>query len=147
VALLLGAGPQPVSVASPERPAIELQPLVTSGLHHPVYITELPDRTGRLFVLEQPGRIRIIRNGQLLAAPFLDITQRVRSSGSEQGLLGMAAHPDYARNGRYVLNYTRSPDGATVIAEYRASDNADLSQTAETTLLVIPHPYANHNGG
>jgi glucose/arabinose dehydrogenase len=133
--------------AEPAQTAIGTRPLISSGLQHPLFLTHAGDRSGRLFVVEQPGRIRIIRNGSLLPAPFLDITHRVRSSGAEQGLLGLAFHPGFARNGRYVVNYTRNPDGATVIAEYRVSTGADVSESTEKVLLVIPHPYANHNGG
>ncbi len=105
------------------------------------------DDSGCLLVVEQPGRIRIIRNGALIERPFLDISQRVRSSGVEQGLLGLAFHPDYRNNGRYVVNYTRVPDAATVIAEYRVSGDPSVSQTTERVLLVIPQPYPNHKGG
>ena len=128
-------------------PAIALETVVTGGLVHPLYVTHAGDDSGRLFVVEQPGRIRIVRNGALIERPFLDISQRVRSSGMEQGLLGLAFHPDYRNNGRYVVNYTRVPDAATVIAEYRVSGDPDVSQTTERVLLVIPQPYPNHKGG
>src|ERR687891_412152 len=81
-------------------PAIALEPVVT-GLEHPLYLAEPPDGSGRLFIVEQPGRIRIIEKGKLRDRPFLDITRWVRSTGAEQGLLGLAFHPDYGRNGRY----------------------------------------------
>lgn len=76
--------------------AIALETVVAEGLVHPLYITHAGDDSGRLFVVEQPGRIRIIRNGALIERPFLDISQRVRSSDVEQGLLGLAFHPDYS---------------------------------------------------
>ncbi|MEW6613754.1 MAG: PQQ-dependent sugar dehydrogenase, partial [Pseudomonadota bacterium] len=83
---------------------------------------------------------------RLLPTPFLDITKQVRAGG-EQGLLGLAFHPKYRQNGRYFINYTRAPDGATVVAEYRVSDEANVSATEERRLLVVPQPYPNHNGG
>ncbi len=128
-------------------PAIALETVVTGGLVHPLYVTHAGDDSGRLFVVEQPGRIRIVRNGALIERPFLDISRRVRSSDIEQGLLGLAFHPDYRNNGRYVVNYTRVPDAATVIAEYRVSGDPSVSQTTERVLLVIPQPYPNHKGG
>jgi glucose/arabinose dehydrogenase len=78
---------------------------------------------------------------------FLDITSLVLSGG-ERGLLGLAFHPGYATNRRFFVNYTRRPDGATVVAEYRASaSNPDVADVMETRLLLVPQPYANHNGG
>lgn len=147
----LGAvvGPSPAETPPP----LALSP-VASGLHFPVYVVQPPDGTDRLFVVEQIGRIRIVRGGTVLENPFLDLVGKVHSggeqgirAGSEQGLLGLAFHPDFRKNRRYVLNYTRKPDGATVIAEFRASEDPAVSLPAETVLLVIPQPYANHNGG
>jgi glucose/arabinose dehydrogenase len=125
---------------------IALEPVVARGLSSPVFVTHAGDRRGRLFVVEQPGRIRIVTGGTLAAAPFLDIASRVLAGG-ERGLLGLAFHPDYTRNGRYFVNYTRRPDGATVIAEYRVSTDASVSAPDERVLLVIAQPYPNHNGG
>jgi glucose/arabinose dehydrogenase len=129
-----------------QAPAIALTPIVTGGLRDPLYVTHAGDGSGRLFVVEQPGRIRIVENGRLIEPPFLDISRRVRSGG-EQGLLGLAFHPAYARNGRYFLNYTRVPDAATVVAEYRVSENPNVSLIDEKVLLVVPQPYPNHKGG
>src|SRR5204862_7734197 len=94
---------------------IALEPVVTRGLSNPLFVTHAGDGSGRLFVVEQPGRIRIVSGGALASPAFLDISARVLSGG-ERGLLGLAFHPDYKRNGRYFVNYTRRPDGATVIA-------------------------------
>src|SRR3989442_344251 len=126
--------------------AIELTPIVTDGLRNPLYVTHAGDGSGRMFVVEQPGRIRIVENGRLLETPFLEISSRVRSGG-EQGLLGLAFHPDYRRNVRPIINYHRDSDGATVLAEYRVSDNPKLAGQDEKLLMVVPQPYANHNGG
>ncbi|HZQ62006.1 MAG TPA: PQQ-dependent sugar dehydrogenase [Casimicrobiaceae bacterium] len=119
-----------------------------SGVSAPVEIVNAGDSSGRLFVVEQGGRIRIIRNGALLATPFLDASSLV-VSGGEQGLLGLAFHPQYRSNGRFFINYTRAADGATVIASYRVSaSNPDAADPASAqVLLVIAQPFANHNGG
>jgi len=121
--------------------------LVFAGLRAPVGIFHAGDGSGRLFILEQGGVIRIFKEGKLLDTPFLDIRDRV-SDGSEQGLLGLAFHPQYDQNGYFFINCTDS-NGDTVIARYRVSDDdpnlVDLS--SEVRILFIPQPYANHNGG
>jgi hypothetical protein len=100
-----------------------------------------------LFVVEQGGRIKVLQPGAATPTLFLDITARVLSGG-EQGLLGLAFHPAYAINRRFLVNYTRQPDGATVIAEYQVSaSDPNAANTAENVLLVIPQPFANHKGG
>ncbi len=123
-----------------------LEPVVTSGLDDVVYVTHARDGSGRLFVLEQEGRIRIVADGVLVKQPFLDISDRVRSGG-ERGLLGLAFHPRYAANGRYFVDYTRESDAATVVAEYRTFGNAARSDDNERVLLTIDQPYGNHNAG
>jgi glucose/arabinose dehydrogenase len=134
---------------TPSRAAISLG-LVTvrSGLSHPVALTNASDGTGRLFVVEQAGRVRIItKSGSLLSTPFLDIRGRVSCCG-ERGLLGLAFHPAYATNGRFYVAYTDA-DGALVVGEYRkTSTNANRASTTERRIIRIPHPgYSNHNGG
>jgi glucose/arabinose dehydrogenase len=139
------------SAQTSEPPVISLSPVV-SGLASPVGITHAGDGSGRLFILEQGGRIRIFRNGSLLATPFLDLTGRV-SSGGEQGLLGLAFPPDFASKGYFYVNYTlpNAPNdvGDTVIARYRVSPtNPDTADpTSEQRLLVVGQPFTNHNGG
>jgi hypothetical protein len=125
--------------------AVKLAPLLT-GLRNPVFLTHAGDGSGRLYVIEQPGVIRVLGPGAAAATVFLDIEARVLDGG-ERGLLGLAFHPGYAGNGRFFVNYTRDPDGATVIAEYRRSANPLVATTAETVLLVVAQPFANHNGG
>jgi glucose/arabinose dehydrogenase len=138
LAVLLGVGDA--------YPAIQLQP-VLAGLSSPLYVTHARDGTNRLFVVEQAGRILVLQPGAPAPTVFLDITARVLGGG-ERGLLGLAFHPDYASNRRFFVNYTREPDGTTVIAEYRASaTDRDVAETTETVLLVILQPFANHNGG
>jgi glucose/arabinose dehydrogenase len=134
------------SAARAQAPAIALEPVVVSGLRQPLQVTHAGDGSGRLFVIEQPGVIRVIQDGVLLREPFLDITPRVRSGG-EQGLLGLAFHPAYRSTGRYFVNYTRVPDGGTIVAEYVVSPNPNVSLQRERVLLFVPQPYANHNGG
>ena len=127
-------------------PAIGLS-LVVSGLTSPVLATDANDGSGRLFVVEQPGRIRIVKTGALLGTPFLSITNLV-SHGGEQGLLGLAFHPHFATNHQLYLDYTNTK-GDTVIALYKVSTtNPDLvdPKTAKA-ILTIKQPYANHNGG
>jgi glucose/arabinose dehydrogenase len=119
---------------------------VTNGLQNPLFLTQPGDESGRLFIVEQPGRIRVLEGHALLPAPFLDITKQVLSGG-ERGLLGLAFHPDYRQNGRFFVNYTRKPDGATVVAEYRRGASATSASQDERILLIVPQPHPNHNGG
>ncbi len=126
-------------------PAIGLDTIVR-GLDSPVYLTAAPGDTARLFVVEQSGNIRIIRNRAVVATPFLDLTDSV-STGSEQGLLGMAFAPDYATTGRFYVSYTRQ-NGNSVVARYLVSGNPDLADPASgVTILGVTQPYSNHNGG
>ncbi|MFY9571791.1 MAG: PQQ-dependent sugar dehydrogenase, partial [Blastocatellia bacterium] len=143
--------PVPTDASSNQDPApdaiqIVLEP-VLSGLISPLYVTSAPDESNRLFIVEQGGRIKVLQQGASTATVFLNIVSRVLSGG-ERGLLGLAFHPQFRTNGRFFVDYTRSPDGATVIAEYRVSAvDPNIAETSETVLLVIPQPFANHNGG
>ena len=130
----------------PPSQGIALAPVLTQGLIQPVFIGHAGDRSRRLFIVEQPGRIRILRNGNLQAPAFLDIAERV-DFGGEMGLLGLAFHPRFVKNGRFFVNYTRKPDGATAVAEFQVSPNPDRALRNERILMVIPQPYSNHNGG
>jgi glucose/arabinose dehydrogenase len=134
------------SAARGQGPAIAIEAVVTSGVRQPLLVTHAGDGSGRLFVIEQPGLIRVIQDGALRPEPFLNITARVQSGG-ERGLLGLAFHPAYRSNGRYYVNYTRVPDGGTIVAEYTVSQNPNVSQQRERVLLFVPQPYPNHNGG
>lgn len=119
---------------------------VASGLAYPVFVTHAPGDYARLFILEQRGKIRLLKNGQLLPTPFLDISTLV-SQGSEQGLLGLAFHPNYTTNRTFYINYTNIL-GDTVIARFTASDaNPDQAETPGDTILTVDQPYSNHNGG
>jgi len=121
---------------------------VLSGLIQPVFVGHAGDGTNRLFVVELAGTIRVVPPGSSTPTMFLDIRPKVLSGG-EQGLLGLAFHPQYASNRRFFVYYTRPGDGEIVIAEYRASaSNPGVADPAETILLTIPHPnFGNHNGG
>jgi len=128
-------------------PSIRLAPLVTAGLERPLFLAHAGDRSGRLFVVEQSGTIRIIDQGVLRKAPFLDVRDRVATDGPERGLLGLAFHPDYRLNGRFFVNYTRQSDGATVVAEYRRGGAPNAASRDERVLMVVMQPESNHNGG
>jgi glucose/arabinose dehydrogenase len=124
--------------------ALRLVPVVTSGLESPLHLTAAPGEPGRLYVVEQGGRIRVIEDGRLLEEPFLDIGRLVQSGG-EQGLLSVAFHPGYARNHRFYVNYT-DVNGDTRVIEYRSSGGRALAGSARQ-LLFLDQPYPNHNGG
>jgi glucose/arabinose dehydrogenase len=130
--------PQPVG-------RIELEP-VASGFNQPTYLTHAFDN--RLFVVEQRGRIYVVEAGRPLEPPFLNIEGRVGSTASEQGLLSVAFHPNYAENGRFFVNYTNR-QGDTVIARYlvSAGDPNRADEDSEQVLMLIGQPYGNHNGG
>ncbi len=119
--------------------------LVVSGLRSPLDLQSVPSDAERLYVVEQAGRIRIVRNGQLLAAPFLDIASRI-SSGGERGLLGLAFHPQFATNRRFFVNYTNSA-GHSYISEFRAGSADAADPGSERLLVEVAQPFANHNGG
>ena len=119
---------------------------IARGLSDPVFVTHSGDSNGRLFVVEQTGRIRVIRNGVLLSTPFLDLRSKI-STGGERGLLGLAFHPDYSWNRKFYVNYTNK-SGDTVVAQYlRSTSSADRADTTAKTVLTIDQPYSNHNGG
>jgi len=120
---------------------------VAAGLTKPLHVTAPPLDPSRVFVVEQGGTIRIIKNGILQPKPFLDVSRRVACC-EERGLLSLAFHPDYAHNGRFFVYYT-APNGDLTIARYTVSAVPDLADPAsEKILLTIPHPtYGNHNGG
>lgn len=121
--------------------------VAVSGLVAPLDVTNAGDGSGRLFIAEQAGRIRIVRDGALVGRPFLDITGRI-ASGGERGLLGVAFHPDYPSDPRFFVDYT-DVDGNTVVSQFRvsAADPDIATPDSETVLLHITQPYANHNGG
>jgi glucose/arabinose dehydrogenase len=171
----LGAGSEPTAASEPGADAGALAPPVLDercqppadttipplqwtelarGLEQPIYITAAPGDDARLFVIEKPGRIRVLRDGQVLPDAFLDLTDRVQTSVEEMGLLGLAFHPRYADNGLFYVTYSTDPQGGTnpahteVLAEFhvRAGD-PEHADTAERRLLTVAKPEGNHNGG
>ncbi|MCH9033918.1 MAG: PQQ-dependent sugar dehydrogenase [Planctomycetes bacterium] len=153
------AGPIPINLA-----------VVADGLTAPVFLTHAGDGSGRLFIVDQPGQIRIVKNGVLLPAPFLDISSKTVALNAffdERGLLGLAFHPDYANNGRFFIRYSKPREGdpaepcadpegfivgchEAILAEYNvggdtASDEASLA--SEIILYRVDEPQFNHNSG
>jgi glucose/arabinose dehydrogenase len=155
--------------------ALKLTP-VASGFDQPLYVGQAPEDDDRLFVLEQPGIVKIVRDGQILPEPFLDLTAQVRQDNSEDGIVGLAFHRDYRNNRRLFIHYVTeqvgvSPEagtgavgdaggqaqpvgglfieaGASIISEFRVSDDPDRAEPgSERRLLVVRQPFTNHNGG
>lgn len=131
-------------------PAIRLEQVAAASA--PVAMAHAGD--GRMFICEKAGVIRVLKDGVLLPTPFLDIRSLVTSTDSEQGLLGLAFHPNYAANGYFYVNYINTPGNApnnpadTAIARYRVSANPDVADPASgVVLMVIGQPFTNHNGG
>src|SRR6266566_7761740 len=125
---------------------------VASGLTQPLFVTAPPGDSGRLFIVQQNGRIRILNlaTGALNVTPFLTLTGL--AAGGEQGLLGMAFDPNYAANGKFYLNFTvpggAFGNGVTHISQFTVSANPNIADpTSERILLTFDHPQANHNGG
>ncbi len=118
---------------------------VSDGFKRPLDLQHAGD--GRLFVVEQAGRIWVVADGLRQDPPFLDIRSRIGSDGNEQGLLGLAFHPRFAENGQFYVNYT-DLGGDTVVARFTVSpDSGNADPASESRLLTIDQPYANHNGG
>ncbi|MGH7481233.1 MAG: PQQ-dependent sugar dehydrogenase [Longimicrobiales bacterium] len=137
-------------------PALGLE-LIADGLTNPVTMAEPPDGSGRLFVVDQIGQIRIIdANGTLLAEPFLDVSAKMvplNPGFDERGLLGLAFHPEYATNGRFYVYYSAPPrqagfDHTSRISEFTVSADPNRADPAsERILLEVDQPQFNHNSG
>jgi len=144
-ALAIGAS------AAPAGAAVSL--LQIGSFTQPVYVTAPPADTARVFVVQKGGRIAVVRGGT--TTTFLDIADRVRSSGNEQGLLSMAFAPDYATSGTFYVYYTAQPPGGAgapgsdlTISAFHATDADHADPASERPVLVIPHrKFDNHNGG
>ncbi len=123
--------------------------VVVGGLAAPLLVTNAGDGSGRLFVVEQAGRVRVVRDGRLLERPFLDLSGRI-SAGGERGLLGIAFHPRFPSDPRLFVDYT-DPDGNTVVSSFSSAGGDPTADAAdpgsERVLLRIHQPYPNHNGG
>ena len=126
-------------------PSSAIWTLVAGDFRRPVAVEHADDE--RLFIVEQEGLIWIIQNNERLTEPFLDLRQLVNDNASEQGLLGLAFHPDYAETGTFFVNYTGG-NGETRISRYSRSEDPHRADAAsETLLLTIHQPFRNHNGG
>ena len=141
--------PAPSATPVQSRPpfTLDVEP-IAAGFSLPVYLEHAGDGSGRLFVVEQRGRVYVIENGRRLETPFLDLTSLVSATGYERGLFSIAFHPDYTANGLFFVDYTRQSDGAAVIARYRVSDDPNVADPdSAEILLTIDQPEPNHNGG
>ncbi|MGQ0603751.1 MAG: PQQ-dependent sugar dehydrogenase, partial [Anaerolineales bacterium] len=134
----------PISAINPDAYALKK---IAEGFDEPDFLTHAGDESGRLFIVEQPGTIRVMRDGVVLPEPFLDLRTRVEDGGNEQGLLGLAFHPKFTDNGIFFVNYTDA-GGDTMVARFRVSDDPDRADPqSERPVLRVDQPYANHNGG
>jgi glucose/arabinose dehydrogenase len=152
-ALFLGCngGKSNQMTTPPPPPAAQVELVsVATGFTNPLDIQQPPGDSSRLFVVEQAGRIKIIQNGTVLGTPYLDVSSEV-VSGGEEGLLGLAFHPNFSSNGCFYVNYTSTKNGTlqTFISEFRAANaSANTVNTAsEQNLFIVDQPEANHNGG
>jgi glucose/arabinose dehydrogenase len=136
---------RPPQTYDPDAFTLAVEP-VLSGLRSPVFVTAPPDDSGRLFIVERGGTIRIAEGGRLLPQPFLDISSEI-TAGGEQGLLGMAFHPRYAENGRFFVMYT-ADNADNTVARYQASSDPNRADpNSATVLLAIDDFASNHNAG
>ena len=123
-----------------------MEPFV-DGLDSPLAAVNAGDGSGRIFVVEQGGLIRLVRDGKLLPEPFLDVSAEI-SSGGERGLLGLAFHPDFPQDPRFFVDYTDTNGDMHVASFTVDASNADRANaSSERRLLFVDQPYANHNGG
>lgn len=140
-------GRQPeISKSAEEPPPFKVEEIAT-GLVYPVRVTHAGDGSGRIFVVEQPGRIRIITDGVLNETPFLDIAQRVNCCAGERGLFGLAFPPSYPESQHFYVSYTDSQGTTTVSRFATAADPDRADKSSEEILLTIDQPHENHNGG
>ncbi|MGE0638678.1 MAG: sorbosone dehydrogenase family protein [Thermoanaerobaculia bacterium] len=139
-------GESPRAARSPSaRDAVRLEPVAT-GLSKPLFVTHAGDGSGRLFVVEQTGAVRILRAGRLLERPFLDLSREIDTSSGERGLLGLAFAPDYRLSGRLYVAHTVRGHG--VVVRYRVSDDPDrVDPRSREVVLDMDDPAGNHNGG
>lgn len=141
---------QASSSATPGKLDLSLA-VIATGLNDPVGVTNAGPGDDRLFVVERAGRIKIVRpDGSVLPTPFLDIAGRVDASATEEGLLGLVFHPNYAGNGYFYVNYTNTTSGIrrTRISRFRVTGNADVADAnSEETLFTVTQPFSNHNAG
>lgn len=134
------------------QPDVGYQPFIgaSEGLSSPIELASAPgDATGRLFIVEKSGVIKIWNGSQLLGTPFLDMSDEVLDDGGERGLLSMAFHPQYQSNGFFFVYYN-SNNGNIAVARYQVSSNPNVAEPTPnpaSPLISIAKPYSNHNGG
>ena len=140
-------GTQPdAPVAEDEEPPFTVAEVVT-GLDYPVRVTHAGDGSGRIFVVELPGRVRIVHDGALRQPPFLDISERVNCCQGERGMFGLAFPPSYPESGHFYVSYTNT-HGNTTVSRFATSDDPNRADhNSEEILLTIDQPHQNHNGG
>lgn len=139
------------TMTPPPPPTLQVELVsVATGFANPLDIQQPPGDSSRLFVVEQGGQIKIIQNGAILGTPYLDVTSEI-VSGGEEGLLGLAFHPNFSNNGCFYVNYTSTKNGKlqTFISEFRATSASanTVNTTSEQNLFTVDQPEANHNGG
>ena len=123
--------------------------LVADGYKKPVFVTSYPNDSKLLYVVEQAGLIRIIKNGKKLNRPFFDINKNVvnpNRPGDERGLLGFAFHPNHINNGKFYINYMDN-NGFTIVSEFMVNSQLRANHKSERVILKLEQPYRNHNGG
>lgn len=147
-AFKFGLGGAEAAPAAVTWPSIRLAQFAT-GLLQPVTITNAGDSSRRLFVVEQGGTIRVIKNGAVLGTPFLTVSDRIATNGGERGLLGLAFPPGYGVSKNHFYIYYTNTNGDLVTARYSVSANPDVANhDPEQVILTVPHPVnPNHNGG
>jgi glucose/arabinose dehydrogenase len=145
--LVRPAGPVATSLDAFDPAKIDLHlTLVKGGFVDPLQVTSARDGSGRLFVVERAGRIRVISGGNVLATPLLDLRGLI-TAGGEQGLLGLAFHPNFAAHPHLYVNFTDS-NGNTAINRYTIGSNPNVAaRSTGVRILTIGQPYSNHNGG
>lgn len=144
---ILACGSDSTAPSLPEGTVGVRLEAVATGVGYPLYVTAAPGDSSRIFIVDKGGTIRIVKDGALLPAPFLDMTSLV-STGGEQGLLGLAFDPGYATNGRFVVHYTDTGGNTRVSTFARSGADPDLADPAsEQVVLTAEQPFGNHNGG
>ena len=142
---ILGVAAQPQP--APYTPRLQTFTTSTSA---PVLLRSAHDGSGRIFVVQQGGQIRVFLPGSRDSLQFIDLSSKI-SAGGERGLLGLTFHPDFATNGKFYVNYTATGSGTTVVAEYKTMTGNGNSNTgdpnSERILFQVPQPFSNHNGG
>ncbi|MFO1512764.1 MAG: PQQ-dependent sugar dehydrogenase [Verrucomicrobiota bacterium] len=134
--------------AALDWPTLGFVQVTTNAISGPTSITHAGDGSQRLFVTEQAGRVRILQGSNVLAQPFLDISNKVLTSGAEQGLLSIAFPSGFVSNGQFYADYTRTPDGAIAISRFHLTSDSNVADAnSEQVILTIPKSFNFHNGG